>query len=76
MLSRRATIEVLDSELTCSQCEQVMHSGWKIVMLQVSDGVIEPCCVRCFIEILMDSTEIFFVLPEPLPVYKGEPRPR
>ena len=65
VLSRRATIEVVESELTCSQCEQVMSSGWKIVMLQVSDRVIEPCCVRCFIEVLMNSTEIFFVLPDP-----------
>lgn len=76
MLSRRATIEVLESEMTCSQCDQVMAPGWKIVMLQVSDKVIEPCCVRCFIETLLEASEIFFVLPDQLPVYKGEPRPR
>jgi hypothetical protein len=28
-------------------------------MLQVSDKIIEPCCVRCFIETLMDAIEIF-----------------
>lgn len=65
MLSRRAIIETVESELTCVQCDQTMAPGWKIVMLQVSDEVIEPCCIRCFVETLMGSTEIFFVLPDP-----------
>jgi hypothetical protein len=34
-------------------------------MLQVSKNNIEPYCIRCLVQVILDSTEIFFVLPDP-----------
>ena len=76
MLTRRATLDVVSHELTCCQCGDRLVHGRKIVMLQVSDDEIEPCCIRCLVQIILEATEVILVLPDPVLVYKGRPRPR